>query len=622
MIEKKYTCVLYARQSSGDDERSESVDLQLARLKAMAASRGWTVIGEYSDLDISGKCYPDTVDARALSQVDTVFREWSDGRKDVYRRGLGELMGRLNEADAVLVWDITRLMRPLRGSYLESYIVQRLKMHHCKVIQLDGGEVDFSSFENSLIVTITSMINDNQLKIQREKQMGAYKAMRDRGQQCSGPAPLGYRRERGTMVVDTAGAEAMREAYRLCLNGDGISRICRQLNGKYRLNVMPSNLKKMLKRPVYAGLAYNSDGDLIPASPSLPIVSEADWRRAQLLLSGKTHGYVRKRINALSGLMRCGYCGGAMNVVSIPTKKGDKALTLKCNRVDQGVATNDLCRVAGVRYRAHDIQDEATVDVPAEPFDRHAMKSLATVGIDPSWRSIGLHEALMPLCTLTLLDVIRAESDKGELAKEQARLEMSLQKTRQNKGNIATLVGDGLMSLDDARSKLESLADEERSLSVKLAEVASRLASSSRDDLAKAYALIYMIKEGTLPTSQYRVLAHKVFRKITCYAACVVVEMIDGTAITIEKIRRAGVMTMPPYRMDLVPLSDGSHRLEISYYYSSYFAGKDDLPNVIAMTDRLKVYSIGHNNRPEGKDGIKSKLMREGWDRDHENGLV
>ena len=562
-------CVLYGRQSSGDDERSESVDLQLARLKAMANERGWTIAGEYSDLDISGKTYPDTTDARALSQADGVFMEWSKGRKDVYRRGLGELMVRLHEVDAILVWDITRLMRPLRGSYLESYIVQTLKKHNVKVIQLDGGEVDFSSFENSLIVTITSMINDNQLKIQREKQMGAYKVLRDRGVQCAGPAPLGYRRERGTMVVDQAGAEAMREAYRLCLNGDGISRICRYINSKYGVSVMPSNLKTMLKRPVYCGLAYNSEGELIPATPSLPIIGEADWRRAQLLLAGKTHGYVRKRLNALSGLMRCGYCGGVMNVVSVPVKAGGNALTLRCNRVDQGVATERLCKVAGVRYRAMDVTGEQAVEVPADPIDRHIGKSLATVGIDPEWQSIGLHEALMPLCALTLLEVIKAESDKGELAKEQARLEMSLRKTRLAKSNLTTLVGDGLLTLDDARSKLESLADEERSLSSKLAEVVSMMSRTSEDDLAKAYALINAIREGTLPSAHYRILARSVFRRINCYASCVVVELADGTPLIIEKIRRAGVMTMPPVRMDLIPMSDGTHRLEVRYYYSS-----------------------------------------------------
>lgn len=89
--------LIYGRKSSGGDEQSESVDLQLSRLKALAASRGWDVAGEYSDLDISGKTYPDTPDARALSALDEVFKQWSAGRRDIYRQGLGQLMSRLDE---------------------------------------------------------------------------------------------------------------------------------------------------------------------------------------------------------------------------------------------------------------------------------------------------------------------------------------------------------------------------------------------------------------------------------------------------------------------------------------------------------------------------------------------
>ena len=613
---------LYGRQSSGDDEKSESVDLQLARLKALAASRGWDVAGEYSDLDISGKCYPDTTDAVALSRLDDAFNEWASGRRDIYRKGLGELFSRLDEADAILVWDITRLMRPLRGSHLESYIVQTLKKHNVKVIQLDGGEVDFSSFENSLVVTLTSMINDNQLKIQREKQIGAYKAMKDRGQQCSGPAPVGYRRVNGTMEVDPAGADIVREAYRLYLSGEGISRICRKLHYEHGYDTMPSNLKQLLKRPVYCGLAYNSNGDLIQADPSLPIIEEADWRRAQVMLSSGKRGYVRKRINALTGLMRCGICGSAMNVVSVPVRKGGNALVVKCNRVDQGVAANGLCRVSGVRYRGEDAGEEGIVDVPKDMFRRHVDKALATVGVSPSWKSIGLHEALMPLTALTLLDVIKQQSNKDELAKRAAEIEMRLSQLHKNKANLTTLIGDGLIGIDDARAKLASLNLDEARLQEELTEAVSMMAATSEDDLAKAYAMLRMIQDGTLPSSIYRTLAHRTFHKITCHSCCVEIELADGTGIVIEKIRRAGVMTMPPCKMDLVPLSDGSHRLEVSYYYSSYFAGKDSLPDILASTDRLKVYSVGLNNPPEGKDGEKSRLLKEGWENDHEKGLI
>ena len=598
------------------------MDLQLARLKALAASRGWDVAGEYSDLDISSKCYPDTTDAVALSRLDDAFNEWASGRRDIYRKGLGELFSRLDEADAILVWDITRLMRPLMGSHLESYIVQTLKKHNVKVIQLDGGEVDFSSFENSLVVTLTSMINDNQLKIQREKQIGAYKAMKDRGQQCSGPAPVGYRRVNGTMEVDPAGADIVREAYRLYLSGEGISRICRRLHDDHGYDTMPSNLKQLLKRPVYCGLAYNSNGDLITALPSLPIIDEADWRRAQVMLSSGKRGYVRKRINALTGLMRCGYCGGVMNVVSVPRKKGGNALTTKCNRVDQGVATCDLCRVAGVRYRGEDVENEGVVEIPMSPFDRHAAKSLATVGSDPEWQSIGLHEALMPFVALTLLDTIREQSDREELADKAADIELRLARLHESRGGIASLIKDGLLSLDDARTQLEELNREEAAAQAELTDAIALLSGSTEDDLARAYAMIKMIQEGTLPTSTYRVLAHKAIRKVSCRAACVTVELADGSSFTVEKIRRAGVMTMPPVRMDLVPLSDGSHRLEVSYYYSSYFAGKDSLPSILMDAGRIKIYSIGRNMPPEGKDGMKSKLVREGWERDKNDGLI
>lgn len=615
-------CLLYGRQSSGDDEQSESVDLQLARLKALAASRGWEIVGEYSDLDISGKTYPDTPDARALSALDEVFKQWSAGRREAYRSGLGQLMSRLDEVDAILVWDITRLMRPLRGSHLESYIVQKLKKHGVKVIQLDGGEVDFSSFENSLIVTITGMINDNQLKIQREKQMGAYKAMRDRGMQCSGPAPVGYRRINGTMEVDDDGAAIVREAYDLYVNGEGVSRICRKLKELYGHTSMPGNLKQMLKRPVYAGLAYNSAGDLIKATPCLPIVDEAVWRKTQAMLSAGHRGYVRKRINALSGLLRCGCCGGTMNVVSVPVKKGGNALVVKCNRVDQGVAENALCRVAGVRYRSEDVENEGIVEVPKGMFDRHVDKAIATVGSDPEWKSIGLHEALMPLVSLTLLDLIRQQSNKDALARRAAEIEMRLSRLHRNKGNITTLIGDGLLSLDDARAQLASLNLDEARLQEELTKAVSMMAATSEDDLAKAYAMLRMVQEGTLPTSLYRTLAHRTFKKITCHSVCVGIELLDGTSFVLEKIRRAGVMTMPPFRMDVVPLSDGSHRLEVSYYYSSYFTGKDDLPFILVSTERLKVYSIGMNNPPEGKDGPKSKLIREGWKADLDAGRL
>lgn len=70
--------IIYARQSSGDEEQSASVDQQIANCKRLAEDNDLTVVGIYSDLNISGKTYPDTTEAIALAAVDIAYKTWVD----------------------------------------------------------------------------------------------------------------------------------------------------------------------------------------------------------------------------------------------------------------------------------------------------------------------------------------------------------------------------------------------------------------------------------------------------------------------------------------------------------------------------------------------------------------
>ena len=49
--------VLYARVSQTRDERSKSVDDQLAELRQWARQEGWPIVGEYRDDDVSASRY-------------------------------------------------------------------------------------------------------------------------------------------------------------------------------------------------------------------------------------------------------------------------------------------------------------------------------------------------------------------------------------------------------------------------------------------------------------------------------------------------------------------------------------------------------------------------------------
>ena len=50
--------LIYARQSSGKDYFSESVEAQIANCKKLAAKEKLEVIGVYKDLNTSGETYP------------------------------------------------------------------------------------------------------------------------------------------------------------------------------------------------------------------------------------------------------------------------------------------------------------------------------------------------------------------------------------------------------------------------------------------------------------------------------------------------------------------------------------------------------------------------------------
>lgn len=98
-------CVIYARQSSGDEEESASVELQIEQCKNVAETNGYTIVGTYSDKNTSGKTYPNFSDAIKLAQADGVYLNWlnsSDSGRKKYRDGLGKVFEQLTEIDYVI----------------------------------------------------------------------------------------------------------------------------------------------------------------------------------------------------------------------------------------------------------------------------------------------------------------------------------------------------------------------------------------------------------------------------------------------------------------------------------------------------------------------------------------
>ena len=83
--------VIYTRQSSGDDDYSESVEIQKKNCLALAKQRNIEIIGEYQDLNSSGKLYPTGFEE--LAAKDVCYQNWLKdvSSRKTARNGLGEV---------------------------------------------------------------------------------------------------------------------------------------------------------------------------------------------------------------------------------------------------------------------------------------------------------------------------------------------------------------------------------------------------------------------------------------------------------------------------------------------------------------------------------------------------
>ncbi len=183
--------LIYARQSSGNDDISESVEAQIGNCQRLAEREGIEVIGVYRDLNTSGETYPQgTEDIAAL---DGAYKAWvlAQSSKKTFRRGLGEALTQLNNVDFIIVNELTRLYRPVNGSFLESHINHLLREHNIKLLQVQGGSIDLHKFDQQLITSIKNQILYDDLQKKRQNSINAFRIKKDSGSICAGTKAFG-----------------------------------------------------------------------------------------------------------------------------------------------------------------------------------------------------------------------------------------------------------------------------------------------------------------------------------------------------------------------------------------------------------------------------------------------
>ena len=161
----------------------------------------------------------------------------------------------------------------------QELICNKVKLHCVK-----EGIADPNSFGDNIVSSLISMINANQLEIQRQKSKAALKKLKDDGYRPSGTDMRRYRRiGKHKYEIVPEEAEFIREAFAMGVANFSYMAICRKLSKKYGIrDLYYDTLIPICQCLEYAGHCYNLEGEFIESKcfGPIPIVTFCDSCRS------------------------------------------------------------------------------------------------------------------------------------------------------------------------------------------------------------------------------------------------------------------------------------------------------------------------------------------------------
>ena len=332
---------LYARVSSDRQAEAETpIEGQLTELRAHAQSKGWEVIKEYIEEGVS-----------ARSDRRPIFQEMiADAKTNRYG------------FEAIIVWKFSRFAR----NFDDSVTYKTLLRRKCSVDIISIREPVDDSSTGRLLERIIEAIDEFYSANLAEDCLRGMRENARGGFFNGGNVPLGYQRKavsygsavKTTLEVDEQYQPLVVRIFQLCLDGLGAKEIARVLNDEH----IPAGKSKrwsaqrilyILRNERYTGTqVWNAADDadqVIRSKNAHPAIIESEvFQRAQVLLNARAPQIIHPRALAseymLSGLLKCGLCGGSM---AGATAKSGRYQYYACTKfIKQG---KNACRAKQVR---------------------------------------------------------------------------------------------------------------------------------------------------------------------------------------------------------------------------------------------------------------------------------
>ncbi len=350
---------IYARYST-DRQDSRSIDDQVRRCRGFAGQRGHTVAAEYADAAISG----------SHTERLNLQRLLADARRGAFRH--------------VLVDDLSRLSRDLGDAW--RLIFSEFAASNVSVIDVNSG-LHSDAQGARMAFGAMALISDGFLQMIRAETHRGLEGRALAGFATGGktfgfstvvePNPPVPDHPRKVRVIVPDEAALVLRVFGMYLEGMSLKGIAAKLNAdripaphdngrghKLAPGWGHSTIRSMLRNAQYIGVwTWNREKWVqIPGTagyrriprpvsehvrkdvPHLRIVPQAIWEEVQAKLrkrggAGRPAGTGKYETSLLSGLLKCGVCGGSITIVSRHKKNGVGYANLGCTtRNSRGLA--------------------------------------------------------------------------------------------------------------------------------------------------------------------------------------------------------------------------------------------------------------------------------------------
>lgn len=299
---------IYARISQDRYGAGLGVARQREDCERLIADRGWQLVGVYEDNDISA---------------------YSGKLRPGYRRLLEDI--ERGELNAVVAWHTDRLHRSPRE--LEEWI-DACERKDVITVTVRAGELDLATAAGRMVARMLGAAarHESEQKAERVRRAREQAA---RAGQAHGPLGFGYVRDpvTGEWQIEPTEAAIVREIADRLLAGESLRGIAVDLNArgvptpkKAPHGWRAPNIRQLIAAGRYCGWrewtpaltrggrgrGYGM-GELVAEGDWPAILTREETERIRVLLSDPARRTGRAAQYLLSGILRCGICGGPLN---------------------------------------------------------------------------------------------------------------------------------------------------------------------------------------------------------------------------------------------------------------------------------------------------------------------